>query len=75
MSYLLSLLFVAFITLGACPKPVMINQSDEVWKDIDYENFEKAKVRCKEKFENSPCLKKFIKRQPLTYWVICGGEN
>lgn len=54
-----------------CPALIIVNFSGEPWKEIDQKNLDVAKYRCIQIFEDSPCLKKFIKKEPRTYNAIC----
>lgn len=65
-----------FLSLS-CPKTIIVNQSTEVWNQEDQENYEIAlkKKRCEYYYPKSPCMKYFIKREELTYRVICGIER
>lgn len=50
---------------------IMINLSSEAWVEVDYKNLETAKLTCKKRY-NSKCVKKFVKKDKLTYYAICG---
>lgn len=41
----------------------------------DSKMLEYAKTRCIKIYTDSPCLKKFIKKDKRVYWAICGGES
>ena len=62
------------LALG-CPTTMVTNESTEAWNKQDQSNMNHAIKRCAEKFENSPCLIKFTKRAPQTYWAICGAKR
>ena len=62
--------FDLFISTIMCPKTEIENLSEEKWNDIDQKNFNMAKERCPI-VTNLPCLKKFIKKEPLVYNAIC----
>lgn len=55
----------------SCPKTVIENRTEE-WTDYDQATFNKATKRCGEIYNDAPCLKKFIKKDALTYNAICG---
>lgn len=59
----------------ACLATIMINQSSEAWNKHDRKILESASKRCVVKFPDSPCLVRFVKRAPRTYWAICGAES
>ena len=72
-----SVVFAVLLNLGVptlqnCPEPVVTSESNDPWNKIDQRNFESAIVRCGQKFEKSPCLKRFVKRDVQVYWAICG---
>lgn len=68
-------LLVTLIIAGSCPKTIVINDSSEAWNDKDQQALDSATKRCKEKFPDAPCLKKFWKKEPQTYWALCGAEE
>ena len=55
----------------SCPKTQIENRTDE-WNDYDQQTYERALKRCGEIYKDSPCLKKFIKKDQMTYNAICG---
>lgn len=70
------MLKILLVTLALnCPIPEVENYSDEPWNDKDQKSYEKAINRCAEKYERSPCLTRFHKTKPLTYWIICGAPQ
>lgn len=56
-----------------CPKPQVINESKQSWNEIDQWNLNIALNGCARKYEKSPCMKKFIKRAPQVYAVVCSA--
>lgn len=58
-----------------CAVVLLINLSAEPWNKADKDNQDHATVRCGEKYPDSPCLKKFIKVEPLMYRAICGEKG
>ena len=56
-----------------CAATIIVNMSTQPLNKKDKETFERAKVRCKEVYDD--CLKKFVKRDVGTYWAICGGKK
>lgn len=56
---------------------IMINNTDEPWNNRDKQSLKRAKYVCRVEYgpRGAPCLKRFIKREPLTYWAICGGND
>ena len=68
--------FILLLFLSTtCPETELINISKEPWDDRDDQEYVVVKKRCKVKFPNSPCLKKFIKVRPLMYRAICGKKE
>lgn len=66
-------MFAAILVAAlVCPKPRVIDTVAAPWTDFDTQSFERAQKRCKEKYPNSPCLKRFERTAPLTYIAICG---
>lgn len=61
------------IILTVCLETVMVNKSNEPWKDIDYRAKRGAERTCKARYQ--PCLKKFIKLRPREYHSICGPKK
>lgn len=55
-----------------CALVIMINLTKLPWTEIDVKNKIVAKHRCITKYDDSPCLKKFIKVGDQTYRAICG---
>jgi len=58
-----------------CPAIIIVNLTTESWKSIDQKNLDVAKYRCSQIFPDAPCVKKFIKKEPLVYNVICSETN
>lgn len=58
----------------SCPKPEIINSSGYQWNSFDQKTLNRAKVRCGQLYPNSPCVKKFMKTDKMTYQVICGAK-
>lgn len=54
-----------------CAAVQIINLTDS-WVKIDDQNLAVAEKRCTELYPNSPCLKKFIKKEERVYQAICG---
>ena len=65
------MLKLAIILSSMCPNPVVENRT-EVWNKADQTALESATKRCSQKFQNSPCLKKFTKVRENQYQAICG---
>ena len=57
-----------------CPKTVVINYT-KIWNDLDQKTLDGAKVRCGQKYPQSPCLTKFIKKDVNAYNAICGKRR
>jgi hypothetical protein len=66
------LLFLALSL--SCPNTEWINRSSEAWNSRDFTEYKIATKKCKIKYPNSPCVKTFVKMEPLVYRVICGEE-
>ena len=62
---------ILYTLLIICPKPEIINNTN-VWTKRDQITLDHAKLRCKELFNDAPCLKRFVKKEELVYNVICG---
>lgn len=60
---------IAFV----CAATIIVNLSTEPLNKRDRRSFEAAKITCKRTYND--CLKKFIKKAPLTYNAICGGKK
>jgi hypothetical protein len=57
-----------------CAVTIIINNTS-VWNKTDSSSLSSAKKRCVTMFADSPCLKKFIKKEHNVYWAICTGEK
>ena len=55
----------------ACIATIVINLSNEPFNDTDRQNQKIASERCAVHYPEAPCLKKFIKVEPLVYRAIC----
>jgi len=68
--------FCLFLSQAAaqCPKVKIINKTDS-WTKTDGQNFRQAQRRCKQLFEDSPCLKIFEKYDFQAYRATCGALN
>lgn len=53
-----------------CGNTIIINNT-KVWSANDDKALKEASRRCGEKFESSPCLKKFIKYDTNIYGALC----
>ncbi len=56
-----------------CPTTVFYNTTDKPITVRDLREMHAASGRCKVKYPKSPCMKEFIKKDYLTYNVICGN--
>ena len=65
------ILFTLALNSVQCPETVVENRTDE-WNLQDMQTLARAKQRCVEIYPDSPCLKKFIKKDNTTYNAICG---
>lgn len=67
---------VTLVLFFTCKNPELINESKEDWNQReDKWAIQRAIKVCAtdEHYSDTPCLKKFIKREPLTYAAICGA--
>lgn len=56
-----------------CTTVLLINLSTQSWNTSDMLNKAIAQKRCSVLYKKeAPCLKKFIKVEPLMYRAICG---
>lgn len=58
-----------------CAVTLVINLSLYPINQQDKENQAVAAKRCVVHYKDSPCLKKFIKVEPLVYRAICGESE
>jgi len=61
-------------TQNHCPKTRITNRTKR-WTENDQKVLEKAKIRCKEIYNDAPCLKRFEKLEELRYTARCGVTN
>lgn len=66
---MISLLVAAYL---ACPITLMVNETKDPWNKEDFKVLNTANTRCGEIYQDSPCVKKFYKKEEQSYWVICG---
>lgn len=59
--------------LFSCAATIIVNLTN-IWMPIDNWSKNRARVYC-ESDKKVPCLKKFIKKEHLTYNAICGVEE
>lgn len=55
-----------------CAIAIVINLSKEAITPNDELAMTAAAKGCQERYKDAPCLKKFIKVEPLVYRVVCG---
>lgn len=65
------ILFTLALSAAQCPETIIDNRTNE-WTPYDMQTLARARVRCGEIYPDSPCVKKFIKKDASTYNVICG---
>jgi hypothetical protein len=58
--------------LSQCPATVIVNETVLPWNETDQAGLVTATKRCSFYYKNSPCLKKFIKKEVNAYHAICG---
>jgi hypothetical protein len=70
-------MIIMMLILALCGPTTITNKSNESWNDMDQQNYELAVKcrRCEMYYKDSPCMKYFIKKEPLTYNVICGAAK
>ena len=74
MAFIFPIIFVAAMVSGnQCPITTIINKTD-TWTKNDNKVLNFVQDRCKIKYEDAPCVKKFIKQAERTYFVICGKK-
>lgn len=56
-----------------CPTTIIENNTS-TWTNTDKQSLSSAKKRCKVYYPDSPCLKKFIKKEESVYWAICSQK-
>jgi hypothetical protein len=55
-----------------CAMIVFINCTNIEWNQHDFNTVQAARQQCPIKFENSPCVSKFIKYRERGYGIVCG---
>lgn len=63
-------LYLSLMMTLSCPNVTIVNKTD-TWTMIDVEEVKIATNRCKELYNNSPCLKIFTKVEENTYRAVC----
>lgn len=60
-----------------CAVTLLVNVSTISINQQDLRSFARAAKTCgsNKRYKESPCLKKFIKREQGTYWAICGEKQ
>ena len=60
-----------------CLNTFFLNWSSEPWNDYDKKRYERSIYVCAtdERYEETPCLKSFIKVEPRVYRSICGPKT
>lgn len=59
-------LLLAFV-MAVCPATLIVNDSGVPWTSFDQRTLDRAKQRCGQLYQRSPCLKKFVKRTATDY--------
>lgn len=72
--YFMNKLLLTLALTNSCPETEVVNKTSS-WTSQDEKNLALAKNRCKYHYPNSPCLKKFIKKETRTYSIICAGNK
>ena len=63
---------VLFIALLSCPATKIIDKTTDVWTEHDKQTMQYCIKRCKEIYQDAPCLKEFYKLGFQSYAAICG---
>lgn len=58
--------------MSFCLDPIVINRSQYEITLRDLQILSQNKDFCRKKFEDSICVKKFIKRDKQVYHIVCG---
>ncbi len=56
-----------------CPRTEIVIHTTESWSVADQAALDAAMRRCKQIYQLSPCVKKFIRSEQLRYSVVCGA--
>ena len=64
-------IFIVALMTMKCPDTALIGFSPKLVL-IERQSLSRAKKHCSELYPEAPCLKKFIKREELVFWAICG---
>ena len=60
------------MNLLICAATIMINLTNLPWNKSDMETKDRSTKYCKKR---SRCLKKFVKKEGIHYYAICGEGN
>lgn len=63
---------IAFILASACPQTLMTNKTKYPWNDWDRSRMAYCQKKCPSEYDDSPCLKKFIKIGKRDFYCECG---
>lgn len=60
-----------------CAATILINLSSEVFNSRELKIVNRAKHVCKtdSRYTDTPCLSKFIKKEPHNYVALCGAKK
>lgn len=58
-----------------CAIVLIVNLSKEPIVNRDLEAVNIAKQHCGELYKDAPCVKKFVKMEPLVYRITCGAAD
>ena len=65
---------MVLVTLS-CPATIIENQTKYRWNYRDGSALDRAMENCKNYYEHSPCLVKFVKKTKYDYNAICGAKR
>ncbi len=62
--------------MSGCPSTTVEDLTKITWALKDSQAYQKAQIGCQERFPGTaPCLVRFIKKNEVVYYAICGGTT
>lgn len=60
-----------------CLTTLLLNITNIEFNKQDYNALKRAKYVCRSdaRYKDTPCLKKFLKKETRVYWAICGEKE